>query len=175
MRNFRTLFVASLMLSFAMFYIPGCDEVKTEQSEVLHEEAEVANLIFTPSRHDIHIEEKSSFDTGIGVSDKASIGATDIYGRKGVAVGDKVISSTDVPERYGVLFRCQHGTFVSEGPDVRHKTMWQTLKQGQKVDVLYKEIYRCTYSDQDKDGKKELVKRVLVDLDFLDARPLENR
>ena len=81
------------------------------------------------------------------------------------------ISHNTVPEKFGAVFQCQHGIFTSEGSDARHKALHDKLKNGMKVDVLYKEIYTETYDDLNKDGKKEMIDRTMTGLDFLDANP----
>ena len=149
-------------------FVAGCKDVKIEKSKVLHEDAKVVTAIYTPSRHDVGIGKKM-MDNPVG------FGATDWQGRSGFAVGDVVISHNEVPENFGILFQCQHGNFTSQGSDVRHKALYNKLKdwEGKMVDVTYMEIYRVTYEDKDKDGEKEEVSRVLIDFDFLDADKIE--
>ena len=98
----------------------------------------------------------------------------DYNGDIGIGIGSGLqISSNEVPEKYGVVFKCQHGTFTSQGSDERHKELYNKLQNNQGVDVTYKEIYRTTYDDIDGDGKNDLVERVLTGFDFLDANPKE--
>jgi hypothetical protein len=161
MKNLSLIFV----LGLSIILIQGCDETKYETSEVLHEPAEVVALIYNPARHD------TSVSPAFG--DGKSIVGMGWDGKMGVKVGGVVISSTTVPEVYGALFRCQHGTFVSQGSDIRHRALYQSLKQGQKVDVIYTEIYKCIYRIEKGQTEKRLVERVLYDRDFLDAVPVE--
>lgn len=163
--------ITSLIVSVLTFSmtLTGCKEVKIEKSEVLHEEAKVITAIHTPSRHDVNLGTKM-------MDDEFSIGgATDWQGRKGIAVGDVVISHTEVPENFGVLFQCQHGSFTSQGSDPRHKALYNKFQNwdGKMADVTYQEMYRVTYDDPDKDGKKEKINKVLIGFDFLDADPIK--
>src|SRR3989339_741911 len=152
--------------------LTGCKEIKTEVSNVLHEDAIVITKIYTPSRHDTDIELKAmnlmEEEEGVG-----SV-SMDYDGDFGIGIGNGLqISSSEVPEKYGVVFKCQHGTFTSQGSDERHKELYRKLQDNQGVDVTYKEIYRTTYDDIDGDGKNDLVERVLTGFDFLDANPKE--
>ena len=150
--------------------LTGCKEVKTESSNVLHEDAIVITKIYTPSRHDTDIELKAMNLVGEGAG---SI-SMDYDGDLGIGIEDGLqISFSEVPEKYGVVFKCQHGTFTSQGSDERHKELYRKLQNNQEVDVTYKEIYRTTYDDIDGDGKRDLVEKVLTGFDFLDANPKE--
>lgn len=141
----------------------GCDfirslpETRTEYSDILHEDAKVVDVVYTPSRH----------GSGVG----PSFGMTS----EGDAAIGIAITSVSIPQKYAVVFKCQHGKFISEGEDKRHKDLWERLQEGQDVDVTYKEIYEATYIDINKDGKKELRERKLIKYDFLDAQPKEKR
>ena len=151
--------------------LTGCKEVKTESSNVLHEDAIVITKIYTPSRHNIDIEL-----TAMNIMEEEEEGfgsiSMDYNGDIGIGIGSGLqISSNEVPEKYGVVFKCQHGTFTSQGSDERHKELYNKLQNNQGVDVTYKEIYRTTYDDIDGDGKNDLVERVLTGFDFLDANP----
>lgn|GEM_PF-1222149 len=146
----------------------GCKDVQLEASAILHEDATVIAKIYTPSRHESELGMKAMNLAGEGFG---SI-SMDYGGNIGMGIGNGLqISEVDVPEKYGAVFRCQHGEFTSEGSDERHKTLYNKLKEGENVDVTYNEIYRATYDDVNKDGKKELTERVLVGYDFLDAQP----
>ncbi|HIG94074.1 MAG: hypothetical protein QT05_C0030G0012 [archaeon GW2011_AR13] len=150
--------------------LTGCKEVKKEISNVLHEDAIVITKIYTPSRHDTDIELKAMNLVGEGAG---SI-SMDYDGDLGIGIEDGLqISFSEVPEKYGVVFKCQHGTFTSQGSDERHKELYRKLQNNQEVDVTYKEIYRTTYDDIDGDGKRDLVEKVLTGFDFLDANPKE--
>lgn len=140
-------------------WLAGCDfirslpETRTEYSKVLHEDAKVVDVVYTPSRH----------GGGIGPSFGMTSGGD-------AAVG-LAVTSVNIPEKYAVVFKCQHGKFIVEGEDKEHKNLWGRLQEGQEVDVTYKEIYEATYMDANKDGKKEYIERKLIKYDFLDAKP----
>lgn len=157
---------SSLRISALSLALAGCSDIKTrtETSDILHEDAAVLSRIYTPSRHDSGLDM-----TAVNLSDNIGVG---FGGGVGIRIGGGLqISSTIIPERYGAVFQCQHGTFTSEGSDNRHRDLYNKLHEGQKVDVTYKEIYTATYKDVNGDGKEDLVSRVLVNLDFLDANP----
>jgi len=133
----------------ALGTLTGCKEVKTETSKVLHENATVIARIYAPSRHDTEIGLRAIGGKGAG-----SIGV-DFGGNIGIDIGGRLqISSSTVPEKYGAVFKCQHGTFTSQGSDKKHKSLYEKLQEGQEVDVTYQEIYRTTYKDIDNDGKR---------------------
>lgn len=117
----------------------GC--YKTEYGQELTERAEVDDTILAPSQH--------GSASGIAIDGKGRVGPT--------------FSSVDIAEKYAVVFRCQHGKFIIEGTDDRHKDLWQRMKRGEQVIVRYREQYRV-----EKDGSKTLTK-----YDFLDAQPAQ--
>ncbi len=152
-----------------IIFLNGCNlpYTKMENSKVLHEPAVVSETVRSPSRHDTEIELKALNMSGRGFG---SIGM-DYGGNMGIGIGGGLqISSSKVPEKYGVVFKCQHGKFISEGSDNRHKDLWSRLSEGDSVDVNYMEIYQTTYQDSNKDGTDDIIKRVLIGYDFLDAR-----
>ena len=157
-----------VLVSVSLLFVNGCKDIKTEKSDVMHEEGKVIVATHSPSRHDINIGKKM-------MDNPLDLGATDYSGRSGIAVGNVVISHTEVPEKFGVVFQCQHGEFTIEGSKPKHKALYNKLIgwQGKKVDITYMEMYRVTYEDKDEDGIKEETERVLVDLDFLDADKVE--
>jgi hypothetical protein len=154
------------IIALGLLAIAGCKEVVREESQILHEDAMVVERIYSPSRH----------NTSVGLT-AVKVGGgfgMDYRGNMGCRIGNGLqISSSTVPEKYGVMFKCQHGSFTSQGSDVRHKNLYQRLKTGELVDVTYKEIYRTTYEDVKGTKKHEVIERVLVDFDFLDAQPRE--
>jgi hypothetical protein len=133
----------------------GCDfpETKIEYSDVLHEDARVVDVAYTPSRH----------GSGAG----PTFGMTS-EGDPSIGLA---VTSVDIPEKYAIVFKCQHGKFIVEGEDDWHKGLWNRLQEGENVDVAYQEMYESTYKDTNKDGKKELLERKLVKYHFLDALP----
>lgn len=137
-----------LLVSFAS----GCEYDTSEivESEVLHEDAEVVDVVYTPSRHGSNTELVPTFD---------------FEGNVNFALTTVTVS---IPEKYAVVFRCQHGKFIVEGTDQQHKKLWSRFTGGEKVDVSYKEVYRKTYHVVDKE--RTLIKPPeLIDYDFLDA------
>lgn len=153
-KNLRNrIFPYLILTSLGSILLTGCEQTKTELSDILHEDAIVSDVVYSPSNH------------GSGVGPTFNIGAEDTPG-VGLAV-----TSVSIPEKYAVVFKCKHGKFIVEGTDNEHKKLWERLEQGQEVDVTYREFYRCTYDDIDKDGKKELINKELIDYDFLDAQP----
>ena len=129
----------------------ACKEVKTEISDVLHEDGKVVDLVYSPSNH----------GTGIGPT-------VDLTGDGGMGIA---VTSVDIPEKYAVVFRCQHGKFIIEGTDEKYKNLWSRLEENQEVDITYRERYKITYDDIDNDGKKEPIEKRLIKYDFLDAQP----
>jgi len=149
------------LLALVVFAVCGCGPRKERvESELLKEQAVVVTTIFTPSRHDIGL----GF-TVLGEGEAGELGM-DFNGNVGIGIGDGVqISKSTIPEKYGVVFRCQHGEFVNE-----RKMMYERFRNlaGARVEISYREIYEVTY-DKGEDGKEKEVKRDLVDLDFIDA------
>jgi hypothetical protein len=126
------------LIVLALVLLAGC--YRTERTGIMHEDASVEDTIFQPSQH------------GSGT-------AYDLTGKGGLSV-----TSVDIPEKYALIFKCQHGKFVIQGTGERYKALWKRLSKGQKVDVSYQEVYRVYKSD---DGKQP--GRVLEKYDFLDA------
>ena len=52
--------------------------------------------------------------------------------------------------------------------------LYDKLHNGDEVDVTYREQFAVTY-DKNKEGKKEVIARVLTRYDFLDAVPKVSR
>jgi hypothetical protein len=128
----------------------GCKREVIEHSKTLHEDAKVVQTVYEPSRHSTDVSPTFHLDS-------------DGDPHVGFAV-----TSISVPETYAVVFQCQHGKFIVEGEDQRHKELWQKLSEGQKVDVTYQEEYRVVY-----DGTN-VVSRDLFKYHFMDAVPKTN-
>ncbi len=141
----------ALAIGIGASLFTGCKETKTELSDILHEDAIVSDVVYSPSRH------------GSDVSP-----TIDITGDGGIGIA---IVDVDIPEKYAIVFKCEHGKFIVEGTDIEHKALWERLEEGQKVDVTYKEIYKSVYDDVDGDGENDLVSKTLIKYDFLDAQP----
>lgn len=125
-----------------VFLLQGCVREVTEYSPELTEEATVVDVVYVPSRH------------GDGVG--PTVGSN---GEVGLA-----FTSVDIPEKYAVVFECQHGKFIIEHNQEKTKELWQRLHRDQKVTVTYREEYRAKY-----DGEK-LIERRLHKYDFIDAK-----
>jgi hypothetical protein len=112
----------------------GCETEKEELSNVMTESAIVADTIFMPSQH----------GSGSGTTYSMS------SGHIGISSVD-----VDIPEKYAIVFECEHGKFVIERmPDARE--MWKNLRKGQSVKVYYQEKFRRIY-EKDKQIKSSLI------------------
>lgn len=119
----------------------GCDKApRTEYSPMLTEPGEIYDTAYVPAGH--------GHDTAIGYNLGEGGGLT--------------ITPVDVeiPERYAVIFKCQHGKFVIDGH--KAKRLYERFDRGDKVTIQYREIIRVVT----RDGVES---RSVVDLDFLDA------
>ncbi len=137
----------AIALSFNLF--TGCNfrEERTELSSILHEPATISETVYSPSIH----------GSGVGPT-------IDFNGNVGIA-----ITSVNIPEKYAVVFKCQHGKFIIEGSNKKYKDLWERLNEGDSVRVNYREMYRSAYQDTNNDGKKDLLSKKLIDYDFLEA------
>ena len=156
-----------------LFGLTSCGPTK-EYSGDMNEKAIIISMIYSPSVHETKIEPTMAKmggkygGLGIGYS-----------GEQGMRIGKNMqITESTIPEQFGVVFQCQHGTFTIQGPGViegqvsKYKVLYDKLNghRGDTVNVIYQEIYNVTYKKQD--GKKVEDKRVLVDLHFIDAQLL---
>lgn len=69
-------------------------------------------------------------------------------------------NSSSVSAKYGILFSCEHGGKFF----VERKSLYDKLSLGDIVTITYREVYRTKYDSNDN-----VLFRVLVDYDFLDA------
>ena len=139
-----------VFLCFMLLVFWGCKYNYTEMqnSEVLTESATVVDLVYVPSRH----------GSGVGPT-------IDLTGGGGMGVA---ITGVDIPEKYAIVFQCQHGKFIIENDQGQAKDLWNRLREGQEVVGSYREMYQTRW---EKDGnKKRFLERRLVDYDFLDAK-----
>jgi hypothetical protein len=157
-------FLAAIIVGF---YLTSCN-TKREYSNTLHEKVVVVALIYSPSQHNTEITETVVDDYNNPFK------GSDINGNKGLKIGkingrDAQLTTTTIPEKYGVVFQCQHGTFTIEGSEQKYQILYQKLYNSvhDTVDVLYREMYNVTY---DKKDKTKVIKKELIDLDFLDAQ-----
>jgi len=70
--------------------------------------------------------------------------------------GGPVTTQVDIPERYAVVFKCEHGKFVID--DDRAKSLYSRFSKGDKVKIIY-----CIVSEVTKESTNA------VDLHFIDA------
>jgi hypothetical protein len=153
------------LIAFALFIVTttACQETKIVKSEIMHEKAQVAMRIYTPSRHDTKLTPTMSGGSNMGVG-------VDWNGNVGLNLGNGLqVSSVSVPAKYAVAFRCQHGEFVIDGTKWRH--LYDEVKEGDRVVIAYQELYRQIWDDKDGDGKDEMISNELFDLDFLGITP----
>ncbi len=143
--------------------LTSCADTEIETTPILKEKAVVVTLLYSPSEH--HTEIRRT------MVDHGGYTGTDYNGNTGVKIGrDHQISTTTIPERFGVAFQCEHGTFTVEGEETKHRVLHDKLAAsvGDTVTILYKEHYTRTY--EKINGVRKLVKRELYDMDFLDAQ-----
>ena len=146
-----------VLLSFLILF-SSCQHSEVEFSGILHEDAVVMDAVYTPSKHETHV--------GLTAFKSGSIGM-DFNGDLGVRVGSGLqISGSTIPEKFAVVFKCQHGSFI-----VEREELYKSLKNhiGDTVVVDYREVYKVKY-EKDEEGKEKVDSRLLIDLDFLDAR-----
>lgn len=110
---------ALAVASVALF--TGCCS-KTEYGVNLTEPAEVYDTCFVPKGH--------GSDVAVGYSTAGK--------------GEVIITPIDVniPERYAVVFKCQHGKFVIDGE--RGEACYKKLENGDHVTVTYCEKFEVT-------------------------------
>lgn len=151
-------FFAIASFVVAIVALSGCKDTRKEFSEPKHEDATIMNAVYTPSRHNTVIEPSIMSSDGIGLG-------LGFSGNVGLHVGMGVqITSVTVPEKFAMVFHCQHGQFI-----VSRREVYEKMKDwvGKKVDVEYKEVYLTTY--EKKDGQTVPVSRELTDYKFIDA------
>lgn len=107
-----------LICALGILLCAGCSKIV--YSEPLSEPAEVYDVAYVPSGH--------GSDLAVGVSSSGKMTVTPI--------------SVDIPERYAVVFKCQHGKFVIDGE--RGKACYEALQRGDKVVVRYSIKYEVT-------------------------------
>lgn len=98
-----------------LIMLAGC--YKIEKSPVLTEEAEITEVVYTPSQH--------GSGTGFGMTGKGTMVMT--------------TNSVNIPEVFAVVFKCKHGKFI-----IKRKDVWQKAVVGMKVSVRYQEVYKIT-------------------------------
>jgi hypothetical protein len=53
--------------------------------------------------------------------------------------------------------------------NVKNNKLYNQFKDGDSAKVGYRKLYRLTFEDLDKDGKKELINKEFMGYEFLDA------
>lgn len=152
-----------VLLFGSLLALASCADTEIQETPVLKEKAVVVTTLYSPSRHDTRVTQ-TAFDHG-------GVMGTDYNGNSGVKISKNMqITTTTIPEKYGVAFQCEHGTFTVEGEDNKYRVLHNKLSSsvGDTVTVLYKEQYKLTY--EKINGVRTLVKRELYDLDFIDAQ-----
>lgn len=129
----------------------GCKEqTKYEQSDILYEKGKVITTLYNQKHTD------SDLDIGITTG------------------GDLAITPTSVtiPERWGVVFRCEHkNKFPIMGKDDKYKKLWEKLDEGDSVIISYKEIYKAIYNIK----TKQILNKEVIDYDFIDAEKIGDK
>ena len=176
MKKLFTLAILALILV-------SCNDVKREHSETLYEKAIVIALIHNPAQHNTKITQ-TAYDDPLAFNEDITtldlvMGNTveygvDYDGNKGIKIGNnRQITSTTIPEKHGVVFQCEHGTFTIEGNVDKYKILYDKLYKNVKdtVNILYQEEYLVTYETEN--NVKKQVSKVLNKLDFIDAQLLK--
>jgi len=147
-KNLR--WVLALVVLFLAFSAcgPWEDTVK-ENSEILEEDAVVVDLVYTPSRH--------GDGSGVGLTTGGDLAF--------------VSTSVDIPEKFAIVFKCQHGKFIIDCNTPERKKLWIDLDEGQKVKVKYREVWKVKYEIYKK--QKKMLSRTLKDYWFLTAEPAQ--
>lgn len=152
---------AIIIILFAALCM-SCEYNKTVESEILYEDATVIHKLYSPSDHRTTISPKLMSIGGSG----SPIGVG--FDGPGFSTGGMVISDSYVPEKWGLVFKCNHGSFTIEGSREINKQMYESFNENDKVNILYREVYREHYNSKDS-----LLNRYLIDLDFIEARKNE--
>jgi hypothetical protein len=156
-----------LFLILATIAFVGCKDTEMLTTDILKEKAIVVTLIHSPSEHNTELTQ-----TAIHNGD---LMGTDFNGNQGIKVGNNLqVTTTTIPEKFGVAFQCEHGTFTVEGDRLKDKVLYEKLYRevGDTVIILYKENYTLTYETKDKERK--LISKVLTSLDFIDAQKISD-
>jgi hypothetical protein len=155
--------VLSLFAIASIALLSSCADTEIQETPILKEKAVVVTLIHSPSEHKTELTQTAY--------DHSSMMGTDYEGNTGFKVSKNLqVTTTTIPEKFGVAFQCEHGTFTVEGSETKHKVLYDKLYRevGDTVTVLYKEQYLLTYETKNKE--RVLVKKELRRLDFVDAQ-----
>jgi len=129
-----TVILAVCAIGYAIWNMP---DYRYEKSDEMTETGEVVTLVHSTGRHESYMRPGIDFDGNVTLRH----------------------DTRWVPPKWGVMFKCQHGSqFV-----IYRKVLYDRFKSGQKVTITYKEEYKNLYEDN------EMVERRLIDFDFIDA------
>jgi hypothetical protein len=149
----KSLFILAIVSLFI-----SCQDIRTETSEILHEKAVIVTLIYSPSEHKVELKRTAYDNSNVlngtnGLLDEddddnllnSGIIKTgvDFDGNEGIKIGkNHQITSTTIPEKYGVVFQCKHSTFPIEGSEQKHRILYNKLMHNinDTVDVIYKDV-----------------------------------
>lgn len=112
-----------ISLLLPLLLLVGC--YKIELGGELTEPAEVDDTIYMPANH----------GSGTGFDGKGRLTFTDV----------------DIPAKYAVVFKCQHGKFSIE--DSRGQELYKQLSRGDQVIIHYQEKFKV----DTKAGTRELI------------------
>ena len=75
--------------------------------------------------------------------------------------GTSSSNTVTVEDQFAVIFECQHGKFIVEslGKESKAGLLWKKLKQGDSVDIRYKEVFYVVPAT----GEKEMRRYEFVD------------
>lgn len=134
------------------------DYSKTSKSDLLSESAVVRKLIYQPAQ-------EGKIDGTISYNPFA--------GEHESSLRYHPSRTTHISAVYAIVFECQHGTFdIDDREDI-----WKKLHEGDSVVISYREVYRTHVHYVDPDNKPDLTEETkeLIDLEFVDANPIEVR
>jgi hypothetical protein len=116
------------LLPILLLFIIGCENPIKYGPEQF-ERAQIVDMCYVPPGHGSDVSVGMTFD------------------------GDGNLSPTitpisiDIPARYAVVFKCQHGKFIIQG-DERAKNIYESFDEGDNVTVKYCEKIRFIDSKQ---------------------------
>lgn len=146
--NLLVGFLFCFVLVFGVFKVQQShkfrDITTTQFSNVMIEPAEVVEVVFTLAiRHSVEFEDN--------VLDLKSI---------------------NMPEKYSVVFKCEHGAFIIDSSGLIFQEIinrFKTLEVGDNVIISYREVYEILSTDRDRNGVRESFVS-LVGYDFISAK-----
>ncbi|MEK6833505.1 MAG: hypothetical protein AABY32_05660 [Nanoarchaeota archaeon] len=157
--------LAKLLIAGMVGITVGCSEMRKEYSDIKHEEGIVTEWKYTPEQGG-----GNGSPTIVNVGGNLGIGTGGI----GMGAGGMTFSPGYSSDEYRVTIESKDKTYFEHGDKEVYKNLYNKLKKGQKVDVSYKEVYNAFYKDINKDGEKELVKKIKIDHKFVDANPKDS-